>query len=183
MNRFPAVLFGSAAIALCISCSAPSGKTDSAAPATGAAAGAAAGTLAETNTAEIRSAIDAANQKWLAAMLAGDVTGAIGNYADNAVVMMPMTAAWNGRAAIEAGMTEMMAMLKVNDAKASTVDVMTGGDLAIETGTFTMTTTMKGAKAATETGKYLTVWQRQADGAWKIIRDINNGDGAPTTAK
>jgi ketosteroid isomerase-like protein len=30
-----------------------------------------------------------------------------------------------------------------------------------------------------DSGKYLTVWQKQADGGWKIIRDINNTDIAP----
>jgi ketosteroid isomerase-like protein len=25
-------------------------------------------------------------------------------------------------------------------------------------------------------GKYLTAWQRQSDGGWKIVRDINNSD-------
>jgi uncharacterized protein (TIGR02246 family) len=175
MNRSPAVLVSSVAIALCISCSAPSDSSDSAPPATGAAAG----MLAESKIAEIRSTIDAANTKWLAAMVAGDVVGAIGNYADNAVVMMPMMPAWHGRTAIEAGMKEMMSAMKVNDAKTGTVDVMAGGDLAIETGRFTMTTTMKGATPATDTGKYLAVWQRQADGSWKIIRDIS-APGPPT---
>jgi ketosteroid isomerase-like protein len=27
-----------------------------------------------------------------------------------------------------------------------------------------------------DTGKYLTVWKHQADGSWKIIRDIDNSD-------
>lgn len=179
MNRSAAVLVGSAAIALFVSCTTPSDKSE---PGT-AAMGAAAGTLAEPNITEIGSAIDAANQKWLAAMIAGDVSGVIVHYADDAMVMMPMMPTWNGRPAIEAGMKEMMTMMKVNDAKASTVDVMAGGDLAIETGLFTMTTTMKGAKPITENGKYLAVWKRQADGGWKIIRDINNSNGEPAKAK
>jgi len=28
-------------------------------------------------------------------------------------------------------------------------------------------------------GKYLTVWQRQGDGSWKVVRDINNADTQP----
>jgi len=29
-------------------------------------------------------------------------------------------------------------------------------------------------------GKYLTVWQKQADGAWMITADMFNADGPPT---
>jgi ketosteroid isomerase-like protein len=61
--------------------------------------------------------------------------------------------------------------------------VTLGGDLAVETGAFSMTTTMKNGKPITEQGKYLTVWKRQTDGAWKIIRDINNADPVTTPAK
>lgn len=179
MHRIATLIVGGAAIALSVACSAPSEKSDTPPAATGAAAG----TLAEPNIAEIRSAIDAANQKWLAAMLAGDLSGAIGNYADDVLVMMPGMPAWNGRAAVEAGMKEWLGMAKVNEAKSTTLDVMAGGDLAIETGAFTMSTTMKGGKPVTEVGKYLTVWKHQPDGSWKIIRDINNSDGEPPKAK
>ncbi len=176
MSRFAAALTGSATMMLLVSCTAPAGKSEAGATAVAVA-------QAEPNVAEIRSAIEAANQKWAAAMLAGDMTDAIGNYADDAVLMMPMMPTLNGRAAIESGMKEMLTMMKVNDAKPSTLDVVASGDLAIETGTVTMTTTMKGAKPVTEVGKYLTVWKRQADGGWKIIRDINNSDGPPPKAK
>ena len=174
MNRFAFRIVSGAAIALSTACSAPSDKVDPA-----AAGGAAAGLLAEPTIADIRGAIEAANQKWLAGMLAGDADGVIANYADDAMVMMPMTPTWSGRTAIELGMREMLAVTKVSEAKGTTLDVVADGDLAVETGTFTFTTTMKGAKPVTEHGRYLTVWKRQVDGSWKIFRDISNNGGAP----
>jgi hypothetical protein len=35
---------------------------------------------------------------------------------------------------------------------------------------------------ATETGKYVTVWKKQTDGAWKVAEDIFNADAPPRTA-
>ena len=50
------------------------------------------------------------------------------------------------------------------------------GDYAIETGAAIWTLTPKKGKAMTDTVKYVTVWKKQADASWKIIRDINNSD-------
>lgn len=57
-----------------------------------------------------------------------------------------------------------------------TEDVQVAGDLAIETGRYEMTVTPKQGKAINDKGKYVTVWQRQPDGSWKIVRDISNSD-------
>mgnify|MGYP003342292487 CR=1 FL=1 len=45
------------------------------------------------------------------------------------------------------------------------------GDYAFEDGTYSWTMKPKKGKEATEVGKYLTVWHKQADGSWKIARD------------
>lgn len=177
MYRRTVVLVGGALITVAIACAGPSDKAE--AP---AATGAAAGTLAEPSVAEIRSSIEMANQRAVAAMLAGDLSGSLANYADSAVVMMPMMPTMSGRAAIEAGFKGMMESMKVNAVTFTTQDVIASGDLAVETGLFDMTTTAKGAKAMTEKGKYLTIWKRQNDGSWKVVRDINNPDGPPTPA-
>jgi len=169
----------SAALLFAAACSPPSDSAESTPGATGSAAG----TLAEPTLTEARAAIDATNQKAVAAMLAGDAVTASAHYADDAVVMMPGMTRMNGHAEIEAGFKGMMESMKVNAAQFTTNDVTLGGDLAVETGTFSMTTTMKNAKPTTEQGEYLTVWKRQTDGSWKIIRDINNADPVATPAK
>lgn len=57
---------------------------------------------------------------------------------------------------------------------ATKADVGTSGDVGYTAGTYQMT--MAGV---TEKGKYITVWKKQADGAWKVAEDIFNADEAP----
>lgn len=53
-------------------------------------------------------------------------------------------------------------------------DVSASGDLGSTAGTYEMS--MGGAM---DKGKYVTVWKKQADGAWKVSDDIFNSDMAP----
>ncbi len=157
-------------------CSAPSGKTETTTTAT------AAGTLAVPSVAEARTAIEAANKRAMAAFMAGDVKGVMANYAESAMVMEPMMPMMNGAAGVEGGMRRMLETMKMDSVNFTTTDVTLAGEMAIETGTYRMRTMMKGAKPTLDVGKYLTVWQHQSDGSWKIIRDINNSDGGPSPA-
>ena len=175
MNRRTGVAISSAMLAMLAACTAPSEKSDS----TPAATAMSAGTLAEPNVGEIRTNIEAANQKAITAMLAGDVSVMVGNYADSAVVMMPGMPAMRGRMEYEKGFKGMMDAMKITAFTFHTDDVMVSGDLAIETGTFAMTTVPKGGKPIQEKGKYISVWKKQMDGSWKIVRDINNSDSMP----
>jgi ketosteroid isomerase-like protein len=56
------------------------------------------------------------------------------------------------------------------------VDVAQSGDLAFERGSYSNTITDAKGKTATETGKLVLVWKKQADGSWKIAADTNAGD-------
>jgi ketosteroid isomerase-like protein len=38
-------------------------------------------------------------------------------------------------------------------------------------------------KPATESGRYVVVWQKQADGAWKVVLDAPVSDGPAAAAK
>jgi ketosteroid isomerase-like protein len=55
---------------------------------------------------------------------------------------------------------------------AESVVAARSGDLAYETGTWSMTMSDAKKKPATEKGSYVVVWQKQADGAWKAVRDV-----------
>jgi len=159
-----------AVVALLAAACAPKGET----PVTDSAATAAPPVV---DVAAIRQAIEQANAKFIDAMIRGDSAGMVANYADDAVVMDPGAPASRGRGEIGARFAKKLQSAKVSDEKATTASVDVAGDYAIEAGTFDVTATPKGGKPTHSTGKYLTVWKKQADGSWKIYRDINNSDG------
>jgi ketosteroid isomerase-like protein len=59
---------------------------------------------------------------------------------------------------------------------ADKVVVARSGDIAYETGTYSMTLSDTKKKAATEKGHYVVVWQKQSDGSWKVVRDVPVSD-------
>jgi uncharacterized protein (TIGR02246 family) len=126
------------------------------------------------DVAAIKSAIETANKAQIDAILKGDATGAVANYTDDAVVLFPNAPAWQGKAATQKAMGDMMGQMTFKDPTFHTVDVVVSGDMAVETGTYAWTMVPKKGKPIKDEGKYLTVWKKQADGSWKIIRDMNN---------
>jgi len=61
---------------------------------------------------------------------------------------------------------------------ASHVDIAKSGELGYVTGSFEDSFKGKDGKPVKETGKFLEVWQKQADGSWKCIHDMWNADAA-----
>lgn len=175
MNGRIALSFGASLLALLAACTTPADTASKDSTTMGSAAG----TLAVPNIADVRTTIEAANQRFMTAMKAGDIAAMSANYADDAVALMPGMPAMNGLAAIEEGWKGMFASMTLNDMSFATNDVMLSDDVAVEHGTYRMTSTMKGAKPKAETGKYLTVWRRQADGSWRIVRDMSAPDSLP----
>ena len=57
------------------------------------------------------------------------------------------------------------------------VDVARAGDLGISTGPFRLVDTT--GRAPERHGAFFSVWQRQADGAWKVWLDMGAGSNAP----
>jgi len=131
------------------------------------------------DVAAVKLAIEAANKKFVAAMMAGDTVGAAANYAEDAIAMQPNAPAWKGRAGIAHGLAGFMTMGKVTQFDGATDDVMVAGDMAVETGHGEMTLTPTKGKPMHDKLKYVTVWHKQTDGSWKIVRDINNSDLPP----
>jgi len=60
--------------------------------------------------------------------------------------------------------------------KATKIEVAKSGDLACVSGTYEETTTDSSGKSVKDHGKYIEVWEKQADGKWKCGADIWNSD-------
>ena len=135
-------------------------------------------TVVEPDSAAIRATIDSSNARYLAAMKRGDAAELATYYTDDAVFMVPNMPASQGRAAIAQTFTGLFGQFTVADVRLTTQDVRGAGDYVIERGTYQWTLHPKSGTGAdiVDNGKYLTVWERQGDGSWKVTRDINNSD-------
>jgi uncharacterized protein (TIGR02246 family) len=115
---------------------------------------------------------------WASDWAAKDLDKIVSHYADDADVLNPDMPIMKGKDAIRAGLTGMLADKNLSLSFTTvSAQVSKGGDLAYTEGTYSMTTTNpKTKRPVTETGKYVTVYKKQADGKWKAIEDINNAD-------
>ena len=131
------------------------------------------------DTAAVKVAIEAANTRFTAAIKKGDTIAMVADYDANAMVMAPGGPAASGSAAVARWMGGMIATLTAKEFNLKIGDVIVTGDYAIETGSYDMVLTPKKGKDIPDKGKYVVVWKKQADGSWKILRDIWNTDVAP----
>ena len=122
-----------------------------------------------------RTAIRAAADAWLKAAVARDAKGLAAMYTADAVLLPPNAEAITGRDAIGAFFT---AFPPFKDAKVSQVECEGHGDIAFARGTYSMTILIDDKTSIPEKGKFLEVWRKQADGSWKIARDMFSSDMA-----
>jgi len=122
-------------------------------------------------------AIQAAAKEWSAAAQAKDADKFTSFYAEDAVVMLANASDVSGKAAIRETIGGMMQDPNFSLAfETDKVVAARSGDLAYETGTYTLTLSDPKKKPSTEKGHYVVVWQRQGDGAWKAVRDAPVSD-------
>lgn len=120
-----------------------------------------------------RAAIDAARAAVEAAANANDFDTWTAHYADDAVLLQPNGPALTGKAAITESMKQFPPLSGV---KFTHTSVDGAGDLAWAQGTYELTMTPPGAAAISDRGKFIEIWRKGADGAWKVSRDIYNSD-------
>ena len=141
---------------------------------------------AKVDVAAEEKAIRAKETGWMEAYNKHDANGLTGQYEDeaslaaNGVALMTDTA---GRRAFLDGMAADPALKA--DFASDRIIVAASGDLASSRGHYTMTYTDPATKQPkTETGNYLTVYRKAADGSWKAIEDFTTpGQAAvPATA-
>ena len=116
-----------------------------------------------------RNAIDAGNQAWIDGVKAGDVKRITATYTEEAVNCGPTGECIRGRLQIERQMTTQLASLgRARSAAVKTWGLTEQGSFVYEWGQ--AESTFDGGKRLVE--RYLTAWQRQPDGTWKIFRNM-----------
>ena len=115
-----------------------------------------------------------------AAENAGDATAMIDLLAEDAVIMAPDQPVQEGKAACAAFLTDVIASLfEQFDRRIAYVsaEVRVIGEYAFDRGSFAFSIAPRsGGDTSRETGKYLFLYSRAADGSWKIARAIVNLD-------
>jgi uncharacterized protein (TIGR02246 family) len=128
----------------------------------------------QTNVADVRKAIEEGAERWMTAFNGKDAATLASFYAADAIILPPNGPRVSGRANLEALFTEMFAI--GGDLKLAITHVDASGDLAYEVGSYSMSIQMPGTPPMADTGKYVAVWKRQADGKWLIVADTWNTD-------
>ncbi len=129
-----------------------------------------AGPLSDDDIAAIRANVDTYVQSTLSA----DWPAWAALFTDDAVNMAPNEPAIEGRAAIQAWGE---AFPTLTEFTSTPVEIDGRADLAYIRGTYSYTGTVEGApEPVTDSGKYLVLLRKQADGSWLSTAQIWNSD-------
>lgn len=129
---------------------------------------------------EIQKVIAVADQE-AAAMQSGDMKEYLTILSDDAVFMPPNTLAKQGEE-LRQWLREFVNSNRVEWPRFEHGETIVAGDLAFHEYVYTMKATPKaGGQPAVGYGKGLQVLRREADGAWKILRNIWNARPADTS--
>ena len=132
----------------------------------------AASAVAATPDSNLEKAVARANAEWAAAMKTGDAAVIAAPYTDDAVFVLADGKSLQGRAAVERMYRD--GFQKGGPASTTKIDsksLVRDGDMAYESG-YAEVGVVRQGKPVTRGSRYLTVWQAQSDGAWKILRNI-----------
>jgi uncharacterized protein (TIGR02246 family) len=134
-------------------------------------------TAARSDTAADEQTIRGLDQKWLAAVQAGDATASAGYYAPDGALLPADGPIAQGTGAIIAAWQGIFGMKNAKLTFAPTqVTVASAGDMAYEIGTYEFSfDSDKGP--VKDVGKYVVVWKK-IGGDWKVAADIYNSDSA-----
>jgi uncharacterized protein (TIGR02246 family) len=121
---------------------------------------------------KLERAVRKANSDWEAAVKTGDAAAIAAPYADDAVFVSVDGSCMHGRVEIEKMYrTGFESRGVAASARIESKKLVVDGDVAYESG-YGEVGRMKEGKLTSSGGRYLTVWQRGADGEWRILRNI-----------
>ncbi len=125
--------------------------------------------MTQVTSTEVRDAIAAANEEFMAAFNGGDAAGVAALYTENGQILPPNSPFVTGTQAIQ-GFWQAVMDMGIKEAKLEIVETEGHGDTATEVSKFTLYG--EGGQVL-DKGKYIIIW-KQENGQWKLHRDIFN---------
>lgn len=124
-------------------------------------------------------AIRLGESQWNASIASKDVAAYMSHYAPNVIVMDPGAPVVNGSQAAQSAINETFKDPNFSLIfSADRVEVAKDGDMAYSQGHFTLSQSDPTSHAkVTQSGSYVTVYEKQPDGSWKAVADIATPSG------
>lgn len=117
-------------------------------------------------------AVEKANSEFVVAMKTGDAATIAAPYTEDASFITIDGACVHGRAEIEKMYRDRFARSGLaHSTKINSKRLVVDNDLAYESG-YGEIGLLKDGKLSISRGRFLTVWQRQTNGDWKILRNV-----------
>jgi uncharacterized protein (TIGR02246 family) len=158
-------------------------RTRTALAALGLVLSAAALRAADDPRAEVRRAVDRGNAEYIRAMKEADAAGVAAVYAADGTRFHEKGAMSRGRDAIRSDLGRFLKRTGPVTVTIDTLDLWVVDDTAYETGKWSYTFQPAGRERTRMSGRYVTVWRKQKDGAWKIHADLPVPDDPPPARK
>ena len=121
--------------------------------------------------------------RWSQTAGAKDLDATVGFYSDDAVVLPGGAPVANTKQTIREVWAPMPAPNALVSWQVQQAEVARSGDVGYARGVYQFVMKDAAGRAATETGKFLEVWKKQADGKWKCAVDSFSADAPPVPQK
>jgi len=132
---------------------------------------------AADQSAAAASAVRSADSTWEKTFVNRDTAGVVGFVEATGSVMPPNGPIATGPDAVRALFTGFWALPGISlHWQATSAEASQSGELAYSSGTYDLTFNGPDGKPVSDKGKFVTVWRKQSDGSWKVVRDIFNSD-------
>lgn len=118
--------------------------------------------------------IDRTHLAWLDAMKANDGEALGRIVTDDVVLMPPNEQPVVGRVSIVQWFDDVVRQARTSDVQVPDREVIVAGDYGIERGSYVWTINPPNDSPLKLRGNFLAIYQRQADGEWKVTRNIWN---------
>ena len=129
-------------------------------------------------------AIRDADLAWSKAMTDKQLDATASYYAEDASIFPPNAPTATGRNAIRNVWAQYFAMPGfLVTCHPVTVEAARSGDIGYTQGPYELGFQDAKGKTVKDRGKYLAVWKKQSDGAWRVVADIFNSDLPPSGAR